>query len=125
MATAGSLANVVCWVATVFNLEKSMSPAPEKVNEEVCKSFCSGNRKTNEQVFPASFAGISKLNSDEMVEVTSPKYEVPYAWVGEAELTGTIKCGYSKLFKAYPQDGAAGLGAAQPFAVRVTVTHLA
>ena len=38
---------------------------------------------------------MSKLKMVEIVEVTWPLKEVPYAWLGEAELTGTIRWGNS------------------------------
>lgn len=38
--------------------------------------------------------GISKLKMLETSDVISPKYEVPYAFSGAEELTGTMRCGY-------------------------------
>ncbi len=48
-------------------------------------------RLTKEQVLPAFEDGMSKLKIDEMSELTSAKYDVPAAWFGMDELTGTIK----------------------------------
>jgi len=54
-----------------------------------------GKRKINEQVFPESDEGMSKLNTDETVEEMTPKYEVPGAVVGLVESRLRIKWGNS------------------------------
>jgi hypothetical protein len=50
-----------------------------------------GNKKTSEQVFPVSDAGISKLKMLEIVEDTSPKKLVPGALVGLLESIGMMR----------------------------------
>jgi hypothetical protein len=58
---------VVLELAGPLSIAKSIPPAPEKSNDEVSKSFCSGKRKTREQVLPLSELGMSKLNKLETV----------------------------------------------------------
>ena len=53
-------------------MEKSMVPAPLKVNEEVSSSAWVGNKKTKLQVRPESDAGMSKLKMVETVDETAP-----------------------------------------------------
>lgn len=69
----------------------SIWPSPLKVNEDVCSWDCSGNRKTREQVFPASDSGTSKLKIVETVSEIVPEKDVPAAVSGWAESMGTIK----------------------------------
>jgi hypothetical protein len=62
---------------------------------------------------------MSKLKMVEIVEETSPKYEVPAAVVGLELSTGTMRCGYWKSEGI--SMGQVGL-AAQVVTVLVTVT---
>jgi len=85
---------VLCVTALERRL-KSIPPLPEKVNEEVVSWAWVGNRKINEQVFPESEEGMSKLKIVEIVEDTSPKKDVPAAAFGFEESIGTMRCGNS------------------------------
>lgn len=78
-------------MAGEFNREKSIFPSPEKVKDDVVSSSSLGKRKTRVQVLPASAAGISKLKMDDMLEVTSPKKDVPAALSGFDLSTETMR----------------------------------
>lgn len=91
LETEGALWKVVDLVATPDSAAKSILPSPLKVNDEVCRSACFGNRKTRLQVLPESDWGMSKLKILETVEVTLPLNWVPAAVSGEDESMGTIK----------------------------------
>lgn len=72
-----------------FVREKGI-PESELVSD-IDKPKFGRSRLTREQVLPASMDGMSKLKNVEMLELISPKYDVPAAWFGMNESTGTIK----------------------------------
>lgn len=77
----------------LLSCEKAKVPGPEKVKDDVSRSFWRGKRKTREQV-PVYEAGMSKLKMVLSVEVIVAKKPLPRAVVGLELSTPTIRCGY-------------------------------
>lgn len=70
---------------------KSRAPEPEKVKDEVVRSFCCGKRNTRLHVLPLSPLGMSKLKMEETLLETSPKKDVPGALLGLVLSTGMMR----------------------------------
>lgn len=85
-------------------MAKSISPLPDKVNVEVCSCVDLGKRNTSEQVLSASDWGISKLSKEDIFELVTTSYMVPYSFVGCEESTLMIRCGNYEILGRYQDD---------------------